>query len=300
VAHRSRASTRGSALGVVIVVALVALIIGRGETSSAGPQVAHPSTSALPTWDALPAALPSDRRSLAADITRAQAVIDDRSSSSRTLASAGLFEQLATGALGRDTLQTRRATLAMLSRPAAASMRTNLAAAASLSELARPNRSLPHWRIAQPPAPDTLLGYFRAAQSRFGVRWEYLAAIEFIETRFGRVQGLSSAGAQGPMQFLPATWAQYGSGSIDNQRDAIASAARYLVANGAPGDMARALYHYNNSPEYVNAVQDYASRMRTDRRAYDGYYYWQVVYARSGGAVILPVGYPHVRPVPVH
>lgn len=296
----NRASAGGSAVGVVIVVVLVALIVRSGEPSSAAPQVAHPNRAALPTGNALPSALPSDDRTLAADIARAQAIIDDRSSISRVLAGAGLFEQLATGALARETLQARRATLAMLSRRAAASMRTNLAAAASLAELGTPHKSLPHWRIVQPPPPDALLRYFRAAQSRFGIPWEYLAAIEFIETRFGRVQGVSSAGAQGPMQFLPATWAQYGTGSIENPRDAVAGAARYLAANGAPRDMARALYHYNNSLTYVNAVQGYANRMRTDPRAYDGYYYWQVVYARSGGSVILPVGYPKVRPVPVH
>jgi membrane-bound lytic murein transglycosylase B len=142
-----------------------------------------------------------------------------------------------------------------------------------------------------------LLSYFRAAQRRFGVPWQYLAAIEFIETKFGRVHGLSSAGAQGPMQFLPSTWALYGTGNIDNPRDAILSAARYLVANGAPADMANALYHYNNSFDYVHAVQDYAARMTADARAYYGYYYWQVLYSRAGGTVILPVGYPRVRPV---
>jgi membrane-bound lytic murein transglycosylase B len=148
-------------------------------------------------------------------------------------------------------------------------------------------------------SPTTLLGYFRAAQARFGVPWEDLAAIEFIETRFGRVQGLSPAGAQGPMQFMAATWARYGSGQVDNQRDAIFGAARYLDANGAPGDMAGALYHYNDSRDYVQVANDYASRMRADIRAYYGYYDWQVVYARVGGTVILPVGYPNVRPVPV-
>jgi membrane-bound lytic murein transglycosylase B len=100
------------------------------------------------------------------------------------------------------------------------------------------------------------------------------------------------------MQFLPATWARYGSGNIDDQRDAILGAARYLVANGAPGDMPNALYHYNNSRYYVTAVQDYASRIRADPRTYDGYYYWQVFYALSRGAVILRAGYPKTPPVP--
>jgi membrane-bound lytic murein transglycosylase B len=144
-----------------------------------------------------------------------------------------------------------------------------------------------------------LLGYFKGAQSHLHVGWEYLAAIEFIETKFGRVHGLSPAGAQGPMQFLPATWAEYGTGNIDNPRDAILAAARFLLANGAPGDIAGALYHYNPSSDYVHAVESYAGRMRADHRAYYGYYYWQVVYAYARGTVILPVGYPKVRAVPL-
>jgi hypothetical protein len=216
------------------------------------------------------------------------------------LANAGRFEQLATRVLESERIQVRRATIAILGAQGAASMRANLAAADALSGLAAPQKGFPDWKIVQPPGPDRLLGYLRAAQSRFGVPWQYLAAIEFIETRFGRVRGLSSAGAQGPMQFLPATWARYGSGDINNQRESILGAARYLVANGAPGSMANALYHYNNSRGYVHAVQDYASRMRANTRAYYGYYYWQVMYAHAGGTVILPVGYPKARPVAVN
>jgi hypothetical protein len=295
----SRRLVGAGVAAVVIAVVLVALIAGGGKNSSAGRR--SRIRSALPPIGAgLPVALLSHPGALAADIDRAQAIIEDRASAGSALAGAGRFEQLATVALERATPRVRRATLALLSRRAAEGMRANLAAASSLSELTTPQRSLPRWTIVQPPAPNTLLGYFRAAQSRLGVRWEYLAAIELIETSFGRVHGVSSAGAQGPMQFLPATWAQYGRGSIHNQRDAILGAARYLVANGAPRNMADALYHYNNSRAYVNAVREYAGRMRADPRAYDGYYYWQVVYARAGGAVVLPVGYPRARPVPIY
>jgi hypothetical protein len=128
---------------------------------------------------------------------------------------------------------------------------------------------------------------------------EYLAGIEFVETRFGRVNGLSTAGAEGPMQFLAATWARYGTGDVHDPRAAIFGAARYLVANGAPADMPGALYHYNTSADYVRAITDYADRMRADPRAYYGYYSWQVIYAGRGRPVVLPVGYPKVRPVPV-
>jgi hypothetical protein len=60
--------------------------------------------------------------------------------------------------------------------------------------------------------------------------------------------------------------------------------------------MPTALYRYNNSTDYVAAVQDYAGRMRADPRAHDGYYDWQVLYVRAGGEFLLPVGYPRVRP----
>jgi hypothetical protein len=290
----NRASVGGGVVLVVIAAFVVAVTAGSGNNS-------HPhrqgTVVSLAPPDVLAKGLPRDRSELAADIDRAQAIIDDASSAPRELAGAGLLEQLATRALRAETPGVRRATLALLGMRAAASMRVDVDAAAALSRITTPRKRLPDWRIVQPPPPSTLMRYFRAAQSRFGVPWQDLAAIEFVETRFGRVRGLSSAGAQGPMQFLPTTWARYGSGHIDNQRDAILSAARYLVANGAPRDMPDALYHYNNSRDYVRAVQDYASLMRADVRAYYGYYYWQVIYAHVAGAVIMPVGYPKVRPV---
>jgi hypothetical protein len=255
--------------------------------------------SAIGGGPVLPSTLPADRTQLVGDLNFAQTIIDDRASPAPALASAGRFEQLATWTLAGKTSAAQRATLVGLAGPAAAAMRANLDAARSLARLVPPRKSLPHWRIIQPPAPGTLIGYFKGAQTRFGVPWEYLAAIEFVETKFGRVRGLSTAGAEGPMQFLPATWARYGRGDVHNPRDAVFGAARYLVANGAPRNMPDALYHYNPSSDYVHAITDYATAMRADPRAYDGYYWWQVIYARRGGSVILPVGYPTVRPAPV-
>jgi hypothetical protein len=244
----------------------------------------------------LPTEVPANRAQLRADIDLAQRTIDDPASSDAQRSSAGQFEQLATQALTRLPPAARKTVLSGLSGPAAAAMRTNLDAAAALGRLVTPRRSLPRWRIIQPPAPGRLLRFFNAAQARFGVPWEYLAAIEFVETKFGRVQGLSTAGAEGPMQFLPATWARYGRGDVRNPHDAIMGAARYLDANGAPRGMSRALYHYNPSTDYVRAITDYAARMRADPRAYYGYYFWQVIYAKRSGPLILPVGYPRVRP----
>jgi soluble lytic murein transglycosylase-like protein len=282
---------RGAATTVAVVGAVVALLVGGVGWAQAA--IVSTSSTVLP----LPPALPSARVALVADLNRAQQLIDSPLSSTGELDGAGRFEQLATVALVDQGQRLQHAVLDGLSAAAAAAIRTDLAAASALARLGTRHRSLPPWKIVAPPPPATLLGYFRQAQSRFGVPWEDLAAIEFVETRFGRVAGLSSAGAEGPMQFLPATWAAYGSGDVRNPRDAIMGAARYLAASGAPGDMIGALYHYNPSADYVGAVENYAGRMGADPRAYYGYFYWQVIFHKLSGRLVLPVGYPTVRPV---
>jgi membrane-bound lytic murein transglycosylase B len=140
-------------------------------------------------------------------------------------------------------------------------------------------RALPAWHIVAPPPADQLLAEYKGAEEATGVPWQYLAAIHLVETRMGRIRGDSSAGAQGPMQFIPSTWAAYGAGGdINSVHDAVLAAARLLRANGAPADMANALYHYNPSNHYVRAVTDYAEQMKANERAYLGYYEWQVYY----------------------
>ena len=245
----------------------------------------------------LPSTAPADRIQLVFALDAAQRSIDDPAQGAAQLATAGQYEQLATAAMARAPRSVRSSVLAALDRPAAAALRADLEAAGALGRLAAPRRSTPRWRIIAPPAADVLRSYFEAAQARFGVPWEYLAAIEFVETKFGRIDGLSTAGAEGPMQFIPATWARYGAGNVHNPRDAIFGAARYLTANGAPADMPDALLHYNPSSDYVRAVTDYAGVMRADRRAYYGYYWWQVMYPLRGRVVILPVGYPKLAPL---
>ena len=84
------------------------------------------------------------------------------------------------------------------------------------------------------PAADLRTAYARA-QQRFGVHWSVLAAVNFVESAFGRVRSASESGARGPMQFMPATWRAYGlGGDIDDPGDAILAAANYLHASGAP------------------------------------------------------------------
>jgi membrane-bound lytic murein transglycosylase B len=86
------------------------------------------------------------------------------------------------------------------------------------------------------------------------------------------------------MQFLPATWRANGlGGDVHRPRDAILGAANYLAANGGARDEARALYRYNPSPLYVDAVRRYARRIASDPRAFYRYYAWQVFVRTPSG-----------------
>jgi hypothetical protein len=170
-------------------------------------------------------------------------------------------------------------------------IQSNLGAAQQIGSLNGVSSALPHWQIIAPPAPDTLLAYYREAQQNNGVAWQYLAAINLIETNMGRIRGLSSAGAQGPMQFMPATWASYGRGDVNDPHDAILAAGRYLQAHGGPQDMTRAIYAYNPSMLYVRAVQLYAQQMFADARTFYAYYNWQVYVPTAGGNVLLAEGF---------
>ena len=168
----------------------------------------------------------------------------------------------------------------------------NLDATADLRATVVPGPDLPTaWHIVDPAPMDDLTRYYRAAETEFGVPWRYLAAIHLVETRMGRIRGTSVAGAQGPMQFMPGTWAAYGEGDVNSDRDAIRAAARYMRANGAPANMPNALFRYNNSQRYVRAVTAYAEVMRAEPDAYRGYYGWQVYYLTTRGDILLPVGY---------
>ena len=122
---------------------------------------------------------------------------------------------------------------------------------------------------------SALRSYYTEAERRYGVDWSYLASINFIESNFGRVNGPSSANAQGPMQFLPSTWANYGQGgNIWDPHDAILAAARYLVHYGAPYNMRIAIWHYNLDYDYVDSVESFARAFRSNPAWLDRMYYW--------------------------
>jgi hypothetical protein len=121
--------------------------------------------------------------------------------------------------------------------------------------------SVPNFVIRKFRVPVFLLPIYQAAGIEYGVRWEYLAAINEIETDYGRNLNVSSAGALGWMQFMPATWRMYGVDANDDKKkdpynpvDAIFASARYLKAAGAPKDMRRAIFAYNHADWYVDSV----------------------------------------------
>ncbi len=120
---------------------------------------------------------------------------------------------------------------------------------------------VPNFFIDKFRIPPFLLPIYQAAGIEYGVRWEVLAAINEIETDYGRNLNVSSAGALGWMQFMPPTWKAYGvdanrDGLKDpfNPVDAIFAAARYLRAAGAETDIRKAIFAYNHADWYVDSV----------------------------------------------
>lgn len=174
--------------------------------------------------------------------------------------------------------------------------RQNLSALVNNEKL---HDALPAWRVVAPLPPQTLIGYYKRAEAEHGIAWEFLAAINLVETRMGRIEGISTAGAIGPMQFLPTTWAECCDGDPAVPADAIVGAAKYLTIRGGPENMHRAIFGYNNSDYYVDAVTAYATVMMEDERAYYGYHAWEIYFLSTEGLVRLPVGYEQLQPIPV-
>jgi len=137
-------------------------------------------------------------------------------------------------------------------------------------------------RIGAAQDASTLLALYRQAQRRFGIRWELLAAINFVESDFGRARTTAKADAQGPMQFEPATWREYGmGGDVYDEHDAVLAAANLLAAYGGRTNERAALMHYNLSPLYWDAVLHLAHRMATVPTAYREYYAWKLFLRKS-------------------
>jgi len=315
-------------LGILIVLAAALIVTGCGvgERAEEPQSAASASTEAEQEAGEQPAATgtrsgvgrgvpPVLRRTLvrpprpprtadaaAGWLTAAERAIGDPATSPEVLRAAGRVQQV----VYRRVAERRRwdeDVISALPRALRSVVRANLDSRREFLALQgdRPSDTLPAWRIVEPEPAAELRRHYRAAERRFGVDWEYLAAINLVETGMGRIRGTSVADARGPMQFIPETWRRYGRGDIDDPRDAIMAAARYLEARGFTrrGGIPEALYSYNNSNRYVRAVTDLAEVMQRRPRAYLGYYHWEVFFLSSAGDVRLPVGYERTEPIPV-
>ena len=198
-----------------------------------------------------------------------------------------LYQQRIYRELARHDALARR-TIAALPSWARGEATANVTAGRDIYSLVGPVRHRVRVRVRLPKPAGVLEGFDAEGQQRFSVSWTVLAAINYVESKFGRVVSASSAGAQGPMQFIPSTWSAYGmGGNVHDDHDAILGAANYLHASGAPGNYRNAVYNYNHAWAYVNAVLIYARRMQADPRAYFEYYNWQVFVHTKNGDVRL-------------
>lgn len=120
-------------------------------------------------------------------------------------------------------------------------------------------------------APDVSLSVKRELAKRaaaaYGIDWRLVEAVWQIESgKRWKTTVRSSAGAQGPMQFMPGTWRSYatdgngdGTADVTDAQDAVYAGAKYLAANGAASNVDGALLRYNHAQWYVTKVKNLAA-----------------------------------------
>jgi hypothetical protein len=299
---RNRSVNRNRIVAAALVI-VTAIFGGVGCSQSAAapdfPIVPTPLDDPAVTPTGAQPRLASDPAQLADDLVADELALRDAATPEAALVAAARREQAAYRAIGRhpewDAIIRPRIAPALLE-----AYDRNVDARRQLAAMSPVRDTLPAWRIVPPAPTDELLSYYREAEAATGVSWNYLAAINLIETQFGRIAGVSTAGAQGPMQFLPETFAAYGrGGDVNAPRDAIMAAGRFLAASGFATDHDRAVYGYNHAWEYVRAVSDYAAVIAGDPATFGSYYRWDVYYNTTAGDVLLPIGYAENSRIPV-
>jgi hypothetical protein len=216
-------------------------------------------TAAAAATQAVASATDRQRRADAGVVTADQLTVRAAAVSSLLDEAAGTLDRLSTRARSLTDAENAARALAAARAQAAA------AAAGALGQVQ-----------AQAPPAVYLALYRAAAPTCPGISWTLLAAVGQVESGHGRNVGPSSAGAVGPMQFMPATFAIYAvDGDHDGRldpfapADAIFTAARYLCANGAGQGLAgvqRALFAYNRAQWYVDLVLAVQSRIEATQQ----------------------------------
>jgi soluble lytic murein transglycosylase-like protein len=219
----------------------------------------------------------SPANALAAQLVRADAALHAHVTVNEALAEQLIELRLA------DHPALSRAVIKLLPSRLARDVADDVIAHRDLTSL-KPSHPGPPIRLGPALAAARLREYYLEGQRRSGIAWQVLAAVNYVESDFGRLREPSASGALGPMQFLPSTWAVYGRGNVRDPHAAILAAARYLRAAGGAHDERAALLRYNPSRRYVDAIERYASRIRRSAATF------RVFYARRI-LVRTPTGY---------
>lgn len=170
-----------------------------GETASTTLLDASPSPSLSPSPTPSQSASPEpilDGASARRALATVEPAIRNPATPEADLGALGRRQQILYRALVANP-QWRADALAQLPEALVPVERANIEAGEELRALTRPQKSLPPWRIVEPPPAAELLSYYKQAEAEFGIPWQYLAAVHLVESRLGRIRGPSTAGALG-------------------------------------------------------------------------------------------------------
>ena len=260
---------------------ITGVVASESESCAPEPSSSSSSSSSTTTTSSSSTSAPSSSSSSSTSTTPGSSSTSPSSSSSSTTSTSKTSTTAGpTGNAGekqssrpqtKTTSQKKSSSKSKTTTSKSSSSSSNLPSGKGVPSANNPTYSLslpgpapmgvPNFFIDSFQIPPFLLPIYQAAGIEYDVPWEVLAAINQIETDYGRNLSVSSAGAVGWMQFLPSTWKEWGvdatgNGIADpyNPVDAIFTAARYLHAAGASTNLSNAIYAYNHADWYVQSV----------------------------------------------